>query len=214
MQILMFNFNLKKIVSIMAVLILATSCCKKPADNSLEEITDTVRGKYNFISATIQANPIDLNNDGITGTDLKKEFKGLPNGSYSMEYPIYIYPVKEFNKEGTITADIPLQSIKYNKITEKYEIDMDSSMMSISFSYTVNSDGTISTRAINETRETVEDFTTIYNVDICNTKGREITLFGNGTVEFVVDYMFYDFSTDKIVNVPVKFVYERYTYAL
>lgn len=210
----MDNLIWRRIISIIAALAVTVSCGRKPIVNPLEEISDTIRGKYYCVSATVQGNPLDLDKDGVPGTDLKEEFKHKTNAMSAIESPLFIHPVSGFNEEQSINVDIPLQAINYNKITGEYEVEFDSSMMYIYFSYMVDSKGIISTHAQNKDLRLDEADTMIYNVDRNNTKGRQITFFQNGMIEILIDSMYYDFCTGQIVKVPVKFVYERFTYAL
>ena len=51
--------------------------CSKEEDDSLEKITDTIIGRYECRSATIQGRPLDLNEDGTAEDDMIAEFKGF-----------------------------------------------------------------------------------------------------------------------------------------
>ena len=54
----------------------------------------------------------------------------------------------------------------------------------------------------------------IYLIDYQGNSAKEIAFDQAGGFEAVVDCTCYDFATDEMVTVPVRFVYERVSYSL
>ena len=60
--------------SFILLMMLMLASCSEVEDDSLERITDTIRGKYECKSVSIQGRSLDLNGDGIVSGNMLDEF--------------------------------------------------------------------------------------------------------------------------------------------
>lgn len=201
------------------LLLIIISSCGKPVDNRLEEITDTIIGQYRLQSGVILGEPLDLNCDGVAGTDIEAEFKGFPQALGFMKSPVRVFPALHFGEEMGVNIEIPKQRVNYMKTTGHYVIEelLNGGSIFISFKYYVD-EGTGNIVAGPEkessTDRVADSYDITYLVDYKDNEGRSIRFDQDGGIEVVVDCTFYDYSSDSLVNAPVMFKYERFSYSL
>ncbi len=194
--------------------------CSKEEDDSLEKITDTIVGRYVCRSATIQGRLLDINGDGKVGDDMMTEFEGFELAYQRItEEPVRIFPVKEYETDESFHIEIPKQRVDYDKRSGKYIIRgmYIGDSMYIGFEYSVDRSGKINAAPHNEGNGDdlggeYDDM--IYLIDYQGNSAKEIAFDQAGGFEAVVDCTCYDFATDEMVTVPVRFVYERVSYSL
>ena len=194
--------------------------CSKEEDDSLEKITDTIIGRYECRSATIQGRLLDINGDGKVGDDMMTEFEGFELAYQRItEEPVRIFPVKEYETDESFHIEIPKQRVDYDKRSGKYIIRgmYIGDSMYIGFEYSVDRSGKINAAPHNEGNGDdlggeYDDM--IYLIDYQGNSAKEIAFDQAGGFEAVVDCTCYDFATDEMVTVPVRFVYERVSYSL
>lgn len=194
--------------------------CSKEEDDSLEKITDTIVGRYVCRSATIQGRLLDINGDGTAGDDMVAEFEGFELAYQRItEEPVRIFPVKEYETDESFHIEIPKQRVDYDKRSGKYIIRgmYIGDSMYIGFEYSVDRSGKINAAPHNEGNGDdlggeYDDM--IYLIDYQGNSAKEIAFDQAGGFEAVVDCTCYDFATDEMVTVPVRFVYERVSYSL
>ena len=210
---------MKKIFYVFLLPLLLLSCSKEE-DDSLEKITDTIVGRYVCRSATIQGKLLDLNGDGTAGDDMMAEFEGFELAYQRItEEPVRIFPVKEYETDESFHIEIPKQRVDYDKRSGKYIIRgmYIGDSMYIGFEYSVDRSGKINAAPHNEGNGDdlggeYDDM--IYLIDYQGNSAKEIAFDQAGGFEAVVDCTCYDFATDEMVTVPVRFVYERVSYSL
>lgn len=210
---------MKKIFYVFLLPLLLLSCSKEE-DDSLEKITDTIVGRYVCRSATIQGRLLDINGDGKVGDDMMKEFEGFELAYQRItEEPVRIFPVKEYETDESFHIEIPKQRVDYDKRSGKYIIRgmYIGDSMYIGFEYSVDRSGKINAAPHNEGNGDdlggeYDDM--IYLIDYQGNSAKEIAFDQAGGFEAVVDCTCYDFATDEMVTVPVRFVYERVSYSL
>lgn len=208
---------MKHLFRILLVLVMFASC-NKPADDTLEKITDTIVGKYSCKSATIQGYQLDIDGNGIASDDIIAEFEIFEAACWAIrDRPVRISPVKEYGEVSNINIEIPKQRVNYDKRTGEYTIKiMSGSSMYICFRYSVDESGKIVTWPYNEGNSTLgwEDKDMIELIDYRDNSAKEIILDQKGGFQALIDCTFYNFATDNIITVPVLFVYERVSYSL
>lgn len=210
---------MKKIFYVFLLPLLLLSCSKEE-DDSLEKITDTIVGRYVCRSATIQGRLLDINGDGKVGDDMMAEFEGFELAYQRItEEPVRIFPVKEYETDESFHIEIPKQRVDYDKRSGKYIIRgmYIGDSMYIGFEYSVDRSGKINAAPHNEGNGDdlggeYDDM--IYLIDYQGNSAKEIAFDQAGGFEAVVDCTCYDFATDEMVTVPVRFVYERVSYSL
>lgn len=199
------------------LVILTISCSKE--DNLLEQVTDSVRGKYTCVSMIWNGEPIDLDGDGVCHTNLMYEFSSFENSRLTLGRPARIYPVNAYEKECPITLEIPMQAIRYEKATEQYELlnDLLGDACYMHFSYTVHDDGSLSFLTSNDqmdiNRYREGDWEIDY-VDYLYTQGDCVLSLNDGILSVRIIGAYYDFQTEKLVTGPVDLVYERVSYSV
>ena len=208
---------MRRLFHTLLVLVIFASC-NKPADDTLEKITDTIVGRYMCKSATIQGYQLDLDGNGIVSDDVIAEFERFEAAFWAIrDRPVRISPVKEYGQVANINIEIPKQRVNYDKRNDEYLIKiMSGSSMYICFRYLVDESGKIVAWPYNEGNSTLgwEDDDMIEFVDYRDNSAKEIILDQKGGFQALIDCTFYDFATDKIITVPVLFVYERVSYSL
>ncbi|MDE6870591.1 MAG: hypothetical protein K2J62_00540 [Bacteroidales bacterium] len=208
---------MRRLFHTLLVLVVFASC-NKPADDTLEKITDTIVGRYMCKSATIQGYQLDLDGNGIVSDDVIAEFERFEAAFWAIrDRPVRISPVKEYGQVANINIEIPKQRVNYDKRTGEYLIKiMSGSSMYICFRYLVDESGKIVAWPYNEGNSILgwEDDDMIEFVDYRDNSAKEIILDQKGGFQALIDCTFYDFATDKIITVPVLFVYERVSYSL
>lgn len=211
---------MKKIFYVFLLPLLFLSCSKEEDDDGLEKITDTIVGMYECRSATIQGRLLDINGDGKVGDDMMTEFEGFELAYQRItEEPVRIFPVKEYETDESFHIEIPKQRVDYDKRSGKYIIRgmYIGDSMYIGFEYSVDRSGKINAAPHNEGNGDdlggeYDDM--IYLIDYQGNSAKEIAFDQAGGFEAVVDCTCYDFATDEMVTVPVRFVYERVSYSL
>lgn len=193
--------------------------CQKPADDALEKITDTIVGRYECRSIVIQGQELDLNGDGSVGNDMIREFDGYDFAQSLIEStPVRVYAVKGYDREASISLEIPKQCVNYDKKSAKYAVVNDhyGTSMAISFLYSVDESGRINARPNIDSnkREINEDNDTIYMADFLNNSAESIVFDQKGGISALVNCTCYDYRSDILLTVPVLFTYERTSYSV
>lgn len=203
---------MKKIFYPLLMGIISVSC-SKPADDTLKMFTDKIAGSYECKSITISGDPLDLNDDGIAGTDMIAEFNGFYLAALRISAPITITAASDYGQWKNIQLEIPKQCVHYDKSTSRYEIrDMATGEgMFIFFRYSIDGSGHIDVTPHNEANDTLgsEDDDMIYLVDYKGNSAKKLSFKQEGGFEALIDCTCYDFSTDRLVTVPALFVYEK-----
>lgn len=193
------------------------SSCNPREDDTLERVNDTIVGSYGCKSATIQNFALDLNGDGLTGNDIFAEFKGFDVANWLWkERWLRINPVIRYGETQSINLEIPKQLVNYDKKTGEYVLEsMFGGFMCIGFDYTVDVSGLLVATPEAGARDlSDEDKDVIERIDCRNNCAKEIRFDQQGGIEMLVDCTCYDFATDKLLTVPVLFIYERVSYSL
>lgn len=200
------------------VLFFIGSCTKKDDKELLRNVTDGLRGRYQCKSITFLNGPVDLDDDGKSHEDLIEEFKTFGNSSNVIRTFLRISPVSDYNEEGSINVEVPMQGLNFEKSSGMYYIDtpFGGNGAYMCFRYSVDREGKVSLWADN-TKNT--DFSNdigdeIEYIDYIYTKGDKILKLENGELEVLVNGCYYDFATKKLVKGPVKLKYERKSYSI
>ena len=193
------------------------SCSKE--DRTLTQITDSVRGKYTFVSMRWEGNPIDLDGDGKCHTDLMTEFSAFVNAKPVFAIPACVYPANAYDQECSIQLEIPMQMLKYDKVAEEYSLlnDLCGGNQYVFFAYTVNKDGSLCFSTLNDRIDDHlyrDDDWEIDNVDYLYTRGDSVLSLKDGVLSVRIIGAYYDFLTKKFVTGPVDLVYERVSFAV
>lgn len=207
---------MRVLFAIFLFMVIITSC-KKNDDDSLERINDTIVGSYGCKSATIQNYTLDLNGDGVTGNDIFAEFNGFDVANWLWgERWLWIYPVRKYGETQKINLEIPRQLVNYDKRTGKYEVDtVLGGFICIGFYYTVDESGLLVSMPEEGARDLAdEDEDVIQRIDCRDNCAKEMRFDQQGGIEMLVDCTFYDFATDRLLTVPVQFIYERVSYSI
>lgn len=212
-------FVLRYILPIL--LLTAISCNKEHQPTNLEKANDLIQGQYYCVSMYYLGDPIDLDNDGICNNDLKAEFssfyaakKAFEKGNVSR-----VFPARGYNDETTFSLTIPAQTVIYYKLEDIYEASLSGAAnFRLSFSYTVQNDGSISFKARNDIeqhgRDDWEDERRFQNIDVVYTNADCVESFNKGTLVVRINGTYYDFNTKRLVTGPVKLTYERLSSAM
>lgn len=209
------------IVSLAVMTALAVSCAEEE-DDIYEMVSDTVVGKYEYKSATIQGYRLDLNGDGIASDDVMAEFEGKTmNMDWLWRTPLKVFPYDPFwGVKERLHVEIPKQYIDYDKTTGEYVTDvMCGNSMILSFSWWIDESGKIYTEGEKrgEDEDLYEEDDRIIELVDCknsNNIAKELTFDQKGGIKALVESSYYDFATDKLLTVPVLFEYERVSYSL
>ena len=209
------------IVSLAILTALAVSCAEEE-DDIYEMVSDTVVGKYEYKSVTIQGYSLDLNGDGIASDDVMAEFEGKTmNMDWLWRRPLKVSPYDPFwGGRQRVNVEIPKQYINYDKTTGEYVTDvMYGNSMILSFSWWIDESGKIYTEGEKRGEDEdlyKEDDRIIERVDCKNSNNiaKELTFDQKGGIKALVESSYYDFATDKLLTVPVLFEYERVSYSL
>lgn len=204
-------------VVILLLFVLSISCSKE--DYLLEQVTDSVRGKYTCVSMIWNGEPIDLDGDGTCQTNLMNEFSTFENAQLALARPVRVYPVDAYDKECPFTLEIPTQAIRYKKATEEYVLlnSLFGDAIYIYFSYAVHNDGSLSYSTLNDQMDSSryrEGDWEIDNVDYLYTQGDCVLSLKDGVLSVRIIGVYYDFLTEKLVTGPVDLVYERVSFSV
>lgn len=197
--------------------ILISSCSKE--DRTLEQSTDSVRGKYTIVSMRWIGDSIDLDGDGKNHTDLMTEFSAFDNAQSIFSRPMFVYPANAFDQESTIQLEIPMQMLKYDKVADKYSLlnELCGGNLYVFFAYNVHKDGSLSFSTLNERLNKNlywEGDWEIDNVDYLYTRGDSVLSLKDGNLSVRMICAYYDFKTETLVTGPVDLVYERVSFAV
>lgn len=202
---------MKNPVHIILILALFASC-GKIEDNSLELITDTVRGKYECRSVSIQGRSLDLNGDGIVSGNMLDEFEKFWSPG---DILLRVFPVRQYGEEQVMSVEIPKQDVYYDKRSGKYETpNLYGYTMFINFMYSIDETGALSTRPGSYNDISSEDDDMIYHIDFRDNSAVWLTMDRKGKIEAMIECTCYDFASGELITVPAIFVYERISYAL
>ena len=199
------------------LLLLMSSCTKE--DDTLERIGDTVRGRYVLTTMTWGESPIDLDGDGTCSKDLKEEFSVFSFAGSIFTTPVFIHPPQFYDKEEIFHLVVPMQDIKYDKLSEVYSLrnDLSGGCLYIYYSYTVQEDGSLSYQTVNDriddSRYWENDWEIEY-LDYRYTCGEDALSLHDGTLSVRIKGCYYDFHSGQLVTGPVDLKYERVSFAL
>lgn len=212
--------NCLLIVSLAVMTALAVSCAEEE-DDIYEMVNDTVVGKYEYKSVTIQGYSLDLNGDGIASDDVMAEFEGKTmNMDWLWRRPLKVFPYDPFWGKERLHVEIPKQYIDYDKTTGEYVTDfMYGNSMILTFSWWIDESGKIYTEGEKRGEDEdlyYEDDRIIERVDCKNSNNiaKELTFDQKGGIKALIESSYYDFATDQLLTVPVLFEYERVSYSL
>lgn len=183
---------------------------------TLEQSNDNIRGQYTCRSACFFGNPVDLDGNGSSSTDLMQELNGM-ECSYLFNEPVRVFPASDYNTDSIIPVEIPMQDIHYDRIRQLYTFQNGSFGNSafIVFAFQVDRDGMVAYNAMNDMDTSFynESEWDIQHADYKNIHGISMTIErGVMTVRFSCSY--YDFISKKMVSGISELVYERKAYAL
>lgn len=207
----------KYLLCLLCLLFVSCECEKDDPNPGLESITDLILGEYRCKSMRFEGEPVDLNNDGICSVDLKEEFSYFSYSCTVFSAPNFIHAVSEYDTEEFFNLKVPIQGIKYDKVSNLFSLMSDyGSNFYVCFSYRVNTDGTFEffTRNDRLNSSCRDSDWEILDWDNANTKGENVVYFDNGFLIVQIMGAYYDFHTKNIVTGPVELVYERVSYAV
>ena len=195
------------------------SCTKE--DQLIGKISDSLRGEYKCVSMTWLGSAIDLNSDGILNSDMIKEFSSFENAAPALLSSAFIFPTDCYHQENRITLIIPMQFIKYNKLSKQYSL-MNGQLggrYSVAFSFAVREDGSLSFTTINEELDNAfnvfwENDSEIEGLDYRSTCGHHVISLKNGAFSVQIIGTYYDFASQQLVTGPVNLTYERVSYSV
>ena len=193
-------------------MMLMLASCSEVEDDSLERITDTIRGKYECKSVSIQGRSLDLNGDGIASGDMLDEFEKFWSPG---DILLRVFPVRQYGEEQVMSVEIPKQDVYYDKRSGEYETpNLYGYTMFINFMYSIDETGALSTRPGSYNDISSEDDGMIYHVDFRDNSAVWLTMDRKGKIEAMIECTCYDFASGELITVPAIFVYERISYAL
>lgn len=200
------------------VIITFSSCNKHDEKALLTSVNEQIMGRYKCKSITFLGDPIDIDNDGNTSTNIINEFSKYDYTREIINTPLRIAPAGNYDYSMLINMEIPIQNIRFDKKHNKYSTkDYSKKSSFISFSYSIGKDGLLSFSVYQNKEIAKEDYDGIIegiDLDYRNTYGIEIVKLGNGIFEAKVACMFYDFATSSIVKGQAIYRYERFLYSL
>ena len=195
------------------------ACTKNSGKSGLEKAVESIRGSYKCVSMVYLGDPMDLDNDGECGTDLKKEFESFSFAKTVFDNPFFVYPASEYGVEEVFNIEVPAQSIKYNKFYKQYSLSGEycGGFTTLHYSYFVRDNNELSFAVrndLNHIEPSWDGDVEFDNIDIYNTHGESVVSFKDGVLTVRVVGAFYDFHTGQFVTGPVELVYERFSYAV
>ncbi len=202
------------------LVLLSVSCAKE--DHTLEQISDTYQGRYNCTSMVWKGNPIDVDGDGAPNTELFNEFPCekplLNNWQGALARPIRISHIISYNQENRILIDIPMQFIKYDKISKQYSLRDDcANSHYLYFSFMVREDGSLAFSTRNDliTYDQYWDGQwEIEGVDYPTTCAHHVLSLEEGAFSVRIIGTYYDFASQQLMTGPVDLTYERFSHSL
>lgn len=198
--------------SFILLMMLMLVSCSEVEDDSLERITDTIRGKYECKSVSIQGRSLDLNGDGIVSGNMLDEFEKFWSAG---DILLRVFPVRQYGEEQVMSVEIPKQDVYYDKRSGEYETpNLYGRTMFIDFMYSVDETGALSIRPGSYNDISSEDDDMIYHVDFRDNSAVWLTMDRKGKIEAMIECTCYDFASGELITVPAIFVYERISYAL
>lgn len=209
---------MRHIFSIPVLLAILLNSCSKE-DNKLEQISDSLQGTYRCISMDWKGNPIDLDGDGNQNANFYEEFSSFANAVSAFASPVRIEPVSKYNQEYPIQLYIPMQFLKYNKVSKEYSLryGLAGNTNYVFFSFTVEYDGslTFSTRNDRIDNNMYRDGQwDTEGVDYPTTCAHHVLYFKEGTFAVRIIGTYYDFASQQLVTGPVDLTYERVSYSV
>ena len=142
---------------------LMLASCSEVEDDSLERITDTIRGKYECKSVSIQGRSLDLNGDGIVSGNMLDEFEKFWRPG---DILLRVFPVRQYGEEQVMSVEIPKQDVYYDKRSGEYETpNLYGYTMFINFMYSIDETGALSIRPGSYNDISSEDDDMIYHID-------------------------------------------------
>lgn len=195
---------MRKIICLFAlsfVFALICSCSKTNTpsyQSTCNQLSESISGKYKYDSIIIEGRPIDLNNDGISNNDLLKEYCGLSSEwIINKEDALVIHNIQPFSFE-ILHIPIPLQGVEIDQDTALYKIDPYSIYGSAQFVPSIGCDsngltikyGNFLFNGHFRAEEDMFDHLT----------SAKLLSLNNGVLVFSFYAVFYDFSTNAIVD--------------
>lgn len=203
------------------IILLFMLCACSKEDKLIEQISDSLQGEYKCVSMTWCGSAIDMDGDGTPNTDLIKEFSSYENASPAIKSSAYLYPINKYNQANRLSLSIPMQYIKFNKVSRQYSL-MNGELGGrnyVVFSFAVHEDGSISFFAINENPDDGfnvfwENDSEIEGLDYRSTCAHHVLYFKEGTFAVRIIGTYYDFASQQLVTGPVDLTYERVSYSV
>ena len=207
--------HIVKVPSIVCLLLSFVSCQKE--DNRLEEICDSLRGKYICESIVWNGTPpeIDINGDGESSNDVKTQLYDFFNSRIAIKNYTIVYPCKNYGPdEGKVTMLVPLQSITYWGYSDSFQVFTDGGGLSMDLRYGILEDGSIVFSEHNEPPElnVAEWQTNVSGVEQILEFDAGIVSLGNGSMTIEMKATYYDFATEDLVYDKVTYTFKRVSY--
>ena len=93
------------------VIITFSSCNKHDEKALLASVNEQIMGRYKCKSITFLGDPIDIDNDGNTSTNIINEFSKYDYTREIINTPLRIAPVGNYDYSMLINMEIPIQNI-------------------------------------------------------------------------------------------------------
>lgn len=194
-----------KKLSILLALVLLTSC-SKDREMAIYTFNEEVAGKYVFnIAYLLSGDLIDLEGDRRDYGNIVSMF-GYPNVDFLADtFGGYVTPITAGRDMGRIYLKFPLQNVVIEE-DGSYSIGGNPLIAGITFSYSVNSDGSV----------TVLPEVDYSEVDMLKDEHRyisvgdaKITQLSVGRISMEISVGYYDFLTETVKAYPVLMVYYK-----
>jgi len=193
--------------------------CQEKEDDSLQKITDTIRGRYNVESVTWEGNPIDANNDGLCSNDILEEFKDFLCMTVGLiEFATVRIP-EAYDETAIVKIPVFFQDILYNELDDEFltiQFPWNGSCGFMLLPYKICRDGSFSFSKGNLSDDVIIKEWQIYvqGLDKLLTEEGEIIEMGNDRLKVRMLSGFYDFKTQELIQDYVTYVYKRVSYKI
>ena len=199
----MNKFFLQSSFGLFIFLIVFSSCCKEVV-SSVEETADKVEGVYDLIRATWQGNPIDVNNDGIAGTELLPELMSLPTNAQN-RFIVSMLPISMDRQYGCLGMQLPMQNVYAESDGVYPKGCMVGNTLYVSMAYQIDEKGSLSV----EHFDSVDCPESEKRIEWKRIRNGTVNLGQQGEILFTVSYTLYDHKDNQLVDGIMKYTFKK-----
>ncbi len=175
--------------------IMVVSCNKKFDRIEIEKINDDIAGFYKYESIVWDGPAFDFNGDGISNTDITKEYANLFECETVYKAHNAGYVGNMVNKTGShISIGIPSQGLNnsYEQINKRVGV-----VYHFTPDYTLDNNGRITFCYKYAFPKSVSNYTQGIFLEL---QSGEVTVLANGRLSFRLKCVYYDYAKDKTIS--------------